>query len=128
LISLLDRTEDGFKIVSELAQLEARSAIRRRQFSGETPVEVAKYAVVEMQDQVERFVALPLTARVLGLASALVDIRNLRALDSIQLATALIARDALPAVDTLMFISSDTRLLDAAQAEGLETWDPASGA
>lgn len=128
MISLLDRTEDGFKIVSELAQLEARSAIRRRQFSGETPVEVAKYAVVEMQDQVERFVALPLTARVLGLASALVDIRNLRALDSIQLATALIARDALPAVDTLMFISSDTRLLDAAQAEGLETWDPASGA
>jgi hypothetical protein len=54
----------------------------------------------------------------------LVDRQNLRALDSIQLATALIARDTQISGATTQFVSSDAKLLEAAISEGFAVWNP----
>ncbi len=107
-----------------LAALEARSAIRRRQFSAEISTVDAEFALVSMQTDLLRFRSEPLTPGILQLAGELVDRQNLRALDSIQLATALIASRSLSLGDIFLFVSSDTRLLRAATAEGFDTWNP----
>ena len=109
-----------------MAALEARSAIRRRQFSGDTSTTDAEFALLSMQTDLLRFSSEPLTPGVLQLAAELVDRHNLRALDSIQLATALIASRSLTLDDIFLFVSSDTRLLRAAAAEGFDTWNPAT--
>jgi hypothetical protein len=47
----------------------------------------------------------------------------LRALDAIQLASAIIARDLMQAPD-MRFIASDKQLLEAAKNEGFAIWNP----
>ncbi len=79
-----------------------------------------------MQTDLLRFSSEPLTRGVLQLAAELVDRQNLRALDSVQLATALIASRSLSLGDIFLFVSSDTRLLRAAAAEGFDIWNPAT--
>jgi len=110
-----------------LCALEARSAIRRRQFSGESTFADAMFAVGSMERDLPRFTHEPFTPTTLQFARELVDRRNLRALDSIQLATCLLVGRELDPSDAFLFISSDERLLLAAEAEGLNTWDPTSG-
>ncbi len=66
----------------------------------------------------------PVTGAVLELASALIDRQNIRALDAVQLSTAMLANDTLAVGDQLQFVASDKRLLKAAEAEGLDIWDP----
>jgi predicted nucleic acid-binding protein len=66
---------------------------------------------------------LSITKEVQELASSIVDRQTLRALDAIQLATALLANRS-PGAKDLQFISSDDKLLLAAAAEGLNTWNP----
>ena len=63
------------------------------------------------------------TKAVQELAIAIVDRQTLRALDAIQLATALFANQS-SGTNDLQFISSDDKLLLAAAAEGLDTWNP----
>jgi predicted nucleic acid-binding protein len=66
----------------------------------------------------------PFTANVLRLAIGIIDRQNLRALDAVQLSTALLASQSLPSADSIQFISSDDKLLEAARAEGFDTWNP----
>ncbi len=127
LTSLLDPVDDRLKVVSAIAALEARSAIRRRQDSGESTFVDGESAIASIQRNLPRFTNEPLTPATLQLARELVDRRSLRALDSIQLATCQLAGLILSPGEPFLFISSDERLLRAAQAEGLETWNPASG-
>ncbi len=63
---------------------------------------------------------------VLDRARRLLEQHPLRAYDAVQLASALVANDALlaAAVPALTFLSADTRLLEAAAVEGLATDDP----
>lgn len=67
----------------------------------------------------------PVSTPVLEVASKMIDLHFLRAMDAAQLGCAVVARDLLAAPD-MRFITSDNDLLDAAQAEGFEVWNPAS--
>lgn len=124
--ALIERTEDKFKAASALTPVELRSAIRRRQYAGDIPLADAELAVSSIREESRRVILHPVNAPVLELASTLVDRRNLRALDAVQLSTAILASQSLGDADHLKFIVSDRKLLLAAAAEGLETWDPSS--
>ena len=69
----------------------------------------------------------PITASVIATATGLVDRHGLRSLDSIQLATALAKRGPGDREQSLLFVTSDHKLLRVAEAEGLTTWNPATG-
>ena len=126
MIDLVEKLGDNEKIVTSLTSVEVRSAIRRRQHAGDIPWTDAESAVVALVEEVRRMVEHPITSVVLEESSALIDRRNLRALDAIQLATALLARKFLPDGDSILFVGSDTKLLEAAVAEGFAIWNPAT--
>jgi predicted nucleic acid-binding protein len=109
MIKLAEQTDDTKKLISALAMIEVRSAIRRRQYAGDTSQADAEFAVLALIEESRRLMQYPLTPLVLELAVTLVDQRNLRALDSIQLAS----------------VGSDTKLIEAAAAEGFTVWNPA---
>jgi predicted nucleic acid-binding protein len=118
--------EDQLKQVSVLALIEVRSAIRRRQRTGDISTVDAELAIAALVNESRRVIEQPITAVVVQHASALVDRQDLRALDSLQLASALVARGSLQENDRIQFIASDQKLLSAAKAEGFDVWDPAS--
>ena len=116
--------EDGRnKVVSALAQVEARSGIYRlRQGKLLTPAETA-LAVDSLSSEMKRMIEQPVNPPVLDAANILIDRHYLRAMDAVQLGCAIVARDLLAAPD-MRFIASDKDLLDAAHKEGFDTWNP----
>jgi len=115
--------EDRNKVVSALAQIEARSAIcRLRQEEAITPPG-AELALDLLTNELRRIVEQPVNPPVLEAANTLIDRHYLRALDAVQLGCAIVARDLL-AAPNMRFIASDKTLLDAAQAEGFDIWNP----
>lgn len=124
MIALAQRQEDNTKLSSVIAEVEVRSAIRRRQYAGDLSLALAEQAVRSLEVEARRMIQYPITSAVLAVATALVDRQNLRALDSIQLATAIVARDAQDSADEILFVASDQKLLEAAVSEGFSTWDP----
>ena len=124
-IKVAAASADAEKAASALTAVEIRSAIRRRQFAGDTTQADADEAIACLQAESQRIIEHPVSATVFSVASSLLDRQRLRALDAIQLATALLASAALRPHDELQFICSDERLNAAASAEGLAVWDPA---
>jgi predicted nucleic acid-binding protein len=124
MIQLMEEVDDRFKAASVLTSLEVCSAIRRRQYAGDTSQADADLAVTAAREESRRLIEHPVTSTVLQVAAALVDRQNLRALDAVQLSTAILASQTLGDADHLQFIASDKRLLRAASVEGLDTWDP----
>ena len=112
-----------FAILS-LAQVEFRSAIRRRERNGEVPSIAANELLEIFQRHVEgRFLMQPVTNFVLDGASVLVDRYALRAYDAVQLAGYLILRTTSGSEEPI-FVCADNILLAAAQSEGLIVLDP----
>jgi uncharacterized protein len=112
-----------FAILS-LAQVEFRSAIRRRERNGEIPGLAADELLEIFQRHVEgRFLMQPVANFVLDSASILVDRYALRAYDAIQLAGYLILRTT-SGPEEPIFVCADKTLLTAAQNEGFLTLDP----
>jgi predicted nucleic acid-binding protein len=72
----------------------------------------------------EEYLVLEFDADVLNKARSLVFKYPLRTLDAIQLASAVEVQGLLSA--TVSFVSADTRLLDAARAEGFAVENPLS--
>lgn len=115
--------DDRNKVVSALARVEARSALcRLRQGKSITPAE-ASAALDALADDLRRMIEQPVNPPVLEAASTVIDRHYLRAMDAVQLGCAIVARDLLAAPD-MKFVASDESLLDAARAEGFETWNP----
>jgi len=115
--------DDRNKIVSALAQVEARSGIcKLRQAELITPAEAAS-ALELLLAEMRRMIEQPIHPPVLEAASVLVDRHSLRTLDAVQLGCAIVARDLLAAPD-MRFIGSDKELIEAARAEGFEIWNP----
>jgi len=115
--------DDRNKVVSAMAQIEARSAIcRLRQGKAITPAE-ASLALDSLAGDMKRVIEQPINPPVLEMANSLVDRYYLRALDAVQLGCAIVARDLLVAPDMRM-VASDKDLLDAAQKEGFGIWNP----
>ena len=107
-------------ILSYLGVLESLSAItrRKREIKGDYR-EVIKAMLTEITD---KFTIVPIDNYIMELSMKLVLKHNLRSLDSIHLATALMISQY--AEKKLSFISSDAELLKAAENEGFEIIKP----
>ena len=103
--------------------LECRSAIRRRERSGEISETDANQTIDRIEnDVVSRYLVQPLTEAVFNEARRLIDVGPLKALDALQLAGCLSIRtDVTP---PLTFVCADTRLCEAAILEGVDTINP----
>jgi predicted nucleic acid-binding protein len=115
--------DDRNKVVSALAQIEARSAICRLRKGSRMSSSEASLALDALAGEVRRMIEQPVNPPVLEAARTLIDRHSLRSMDAVQLGCAIVARDLLAAPD-MRFIASDKELLEAAHAEGFETWNP----
>jgi predicted nucleic acid-binding protein len=123
MIRFANAEDDRKKVVSALTQVEARSAIcRLRQEKKLTPGE-ASSALTFLDADMKRVIEQPILPPVLEAANAMVERHYLRAMDAVQLGCAIVARDLLAAPD-MRFIASDKGLLEAAQKEGFDIWNP----
>lgn len=123
LIQLMEQIDDSCKLVSSLASLEVRSAIRRRQRAGDIPLADADQALASLAAESLRMVEQPINPAVIETTRLMLDCYPLRTLDALHLATCLVARDTLRATD-ICFVSSDRALLDAALSEHLQVSNP----
>ena len=126
LLGLAARSSENRLAVLALAQVEFRSAIRRRERNGEIPSLVATQLLEAFERHVEgRFLTQTITDFVLDTACALVDRYVLRAFDAVQLAGYMVLKSA-GGTDMPVFVCSDQELLLAAQREGAPILDPCS--
>lgn len=125
-LALADRATENRLAILALTQVEFRSAVRRRERSGEIPSMVATQLLETFKRHLEtRFVSQMISDFVLDVASALVDRHALRAYDAVQLAGYVALRDS-TGTDVPVFVCSDQALLEAARLEGIPILDPAS--
>jgi predicted nucleic acid-binding protein len=123
-LALATRSSDNRLAILSLAQVEFRSAIRRRERSGEIPAFVATQLLDAFsRHQETRFVTQTITDFLLDIACALVDRHALRAFDAIQLAGYVVLRSSAGA-ETPVFVCADQELLTAAKHEGAPILDP----
>ena len=122
---LLDRKEDIF-YQTFLTPLEVASALYRRLRSREiSPAELSFLLRAYVAHCHEDYLLLPYSDALMDRASALIARNALRALDALQLASALELRDSLPAeAHPLAFLSADDRLLEAAREEHFQAENP----
>jgi predicted nucleic acid-binding protein len=127
MLAFVSAEDDRNKVVSALAQLEARSGIcRLRQERLITPAEAAS-AVASISAEMRRMIEQPINPPVIEAANTLIDKHYLRALDAVQLGSAIVARDLLAAPD-MRLVASDKDLLKAARKEGFAIWNPMDSA
>ena len=112
-----------FSILS-IAQVEFRSAIRRRQRGGEIPPSVADELVEAFRRHSEgKFLIQPFSDSLLDVAHALIDGYALRGFDAMQLAGYLLLRST-SGNEEPVFVCADAALLATARNEGCPVLDP----
>src|SRR6266478_8425290 len=122
---LLEHRDDGF-YQGFLTPLEIASALYRRLRSqeisqDELSVLLGAYVVYSHQG----YILIPYSDALIDRALPLVARHVLRAVDAIQLSSALELKDSLPAEALpLTFLSADDRLLDAVHREHLQAENP----
>ena len=112
--------------VAHITQAEIVSGAMRRKRDGAIPERTTRAVRLLIDRHMSReYRVIGLTGQIVQRAEDLLELYPLRAYDSIQLASALIANSRLVAagLTRLIFISADTRLLTAAIAEGLSVDD-----
>jgi predicted nucleic acid-binding protein len=123
MLAFANSEDDRNKVVSALASVEARSAIcRLRREESFTSAE-ASLIFDALAADLRKMIEQPIIPPVLAAANGLVDRYFLRALDAVQLGSAVVVRDLMSAPD-MRFIASDHALLSAAEQEGFAIWDP----
>ncbi len=125
LIRLMESVEDNRKLISAATPLEVYAAIRRRERSGQIAPEAAAAALELLRTESARMVQQPLNPGVLETARQLLDRTTLRWPETLQLGSALTARDMFPGT-AITFVAASPALLDAAKAEGFDSLDPAN--
>lgn len=123
MIQLLEKVDDPQKLVSALASLEVRSAIRRRQREGDILATDAGLALDNLGAESLRIVEQPVSPAVIDVAKLVLDSHPLRAMDALHLATCIVMRDTLQVSD-ICFVSADDSLLKAASAEQFPILNP----
>jgi hypothetical protein len=123
LIRLMETVEDNRKLISAATPLEVYAAIRRRERAGHIAPEDAMSALELLRAEAARMVQQPLNPAVLEAARQLIDRSALRWPETLQLGSALTARDMFPGTE-ITFVSGSAVLLEAARTEGLNTIDP----
>jgi hypothetical protein len=120
----VDDLWSGQEFFSSLAILhcELTSALNRKRRE-RALVPKVYYALKErIQEDLEKIQAVPVNAELIRLSLRLLDSHPLKTLDSLYLAGALGLQEALK--ESVLFVSADRQLLQAAEAEGLRTLDP----
>lgn len=112
-------------VVSSICRVEVSSAIMRKVRNGELGQGDAAVLIREFESDLAdlpgsrtRYVTVPISTVILERAAQLVQQQDLRSLDSIQLASALNAREVDP--DCVKFACFDRQLGDAALAHGFK--------
>ena len=109
-----------------IAEIEFRSAVRRRARGGDIEGALAERLLEAFATHARAlYLRQPVNDALISMAAYVVDRSPIRAYDALQLAGCLMLRSAGAAAP--VFVCSDSRLLDAAQAEGLRTLNPAQG-
>lgn len=114
-------------LVASVTQIEVFSGVSRRKREGTISARSAQTIRLLLTRHVRReYLVIELTTEILKRAEDMLDKYPLRAYDSIQLASALVANARLTAkgLTPLLFLSADTRLLAATNAEGMAFDDP----
>jgi uncharacterized protein len=125
LLELASRASDSRLAILSLAQVEFRSAVRRRERNGEIPAAVATGLLESFERHIRtRFVTQSVTDFVLDIAAALVDRHGLRAFDAIQLGGYAVLETATSSGEKPVFVCADRDLLAAAEVEGFPTLNP----
>jgi predicted nucleic acid-binding protein len=107
-----------------LAQVELRSAIRRRQPGGEIPDYEADELIESFRRHSEgTFLVQPISDSVLDVALALIDGYALKGYDAAQLAGYLLLR-SISGDEEPTFVCADNALLSAARNEGCPVLNP----
>ena len=120
---VVEDAEDGQVVILDLAPVEARSAIRRRQREGDIDGADADRVLRRIEDDASSlFLVQPSTSAVMEEAARLIDRHPLRAYDALQLAGCLVVRQGMPG--SVTFVCADGRLCEAAANEGLTTLNP----
>lgn len=121
-LSLLRDPNHTFAILS-VAQVEFRSAVRRREKNGDLPVRIADHLIDLFQIHTrEEYTLLAVSPVVIDLAGAIVDRHVLRGYDALQLAAYLTLK-VFGEVSPTLFVCSDRALLNAATLEGADVVD-----
>jgi predicted nucleic acid-binding protein len=110
------------KALSSITSLEVRSAIRRRERSGNLTATDAATALRGLEYELARLIIHPLSDTLVQRAIVLIDKCRVKALDSLQPASALEIADS--SQDPVLFLSADAFLLEAARSQRLPTWNP----
>ena len=116
---------DEDKVVSAILQVEVRSAICRLRKEKRMTHDEASFALASLVAEISGLTQQMINPQVLEAANEVIDRHSLRALDALQLGSAIVARDLLKSPE-MQFIASDHALLAAAEAEGLIVWNPAT--
>jgi predicted nucleic acid-binding protein len=122
------QTADGVFYQTFLAPLEMTSAFYRQHRNGEISIEQLSFLLRSYgAHSHEDYLLVPYSEFLIDQAEALISRHPLRALDAIQLASALELRNALPAdAPPLIFLSADDRLVKTAAQEHLQAENPES--
>jgi predicted nucleic acid-binding protein len=120
--ALLDPSANNTIITARITVIEVFSALNRK--VRESAIDIADYRLIAVDFRaicINEYQIIELGAPIYDRACLLLERHKLRAYDSVQLASALLANDVAKASGPsgLTFITSDLDLLAAAQAEGL---------
>ena len=120
---MLDQNEDNRIFILEIALLEARSAIRRRQRAREISIADANGFLTQIdQDGKSLYFVEQISYQVIDEARRLIDNHPLRSLDALQLAGCILLSQAYHPPP--IFVCADYDLCDSATAERIATVNP----
>ena len=125
--TLADLATGNTILATQVSEIEVISALQRRLREGFLSSADAQQLGADFRALCQtEYQLVGVTTAVVDRACQLLTQYPLRAYDAIQLASALIANDALlvAGLNAATFLSADLRLLQAAAAEGLSTDDP----
>ena len=125
--SLADPVAGHLIVTARISMVEVYSALNRRLREAQLSTQdYAQIATDFAEICASEYEIIELSTTVIERARLLLERHPLRAYDAVQLASALIADNALQSAGfpSLIFLAADERLLVAARAEGLMTDDP----
>jgi len=114
-------------VTARISVVEVFSAFNRRLRGNSIEPSAYKKIAHDFDDLcTSEYVFVEMSEEIIQRARLLLEKHSLRAFDAVQLASALRWHETLQASNSSLtaFLASDKRLLDAAQAEGLNTIDP----
>jgi uncharacterized protein len=125
--TLVDASQSPVLVISQLVIVEMTSALNRRVRDGIlTPGEYLSVLDAVRRDCLVEYQVLLISAGIVDLACDLLERHPLRSFDALHLASALTARRSFAeaGLPEPVFVCEDSRLLAAADAEGMAVDDP----